>query len=256
MRTLAALSLVVAVGCSGNNQPAPVPDLSMSQPIDMAMMMNTGDMAHSNMCQPDPMTDSQPCGNGCPANSGTIPVQDQSGMCHCYYTCTPNQPNSCPCGRRCQGLCTPVDGGCVDNGQGACLHANGAGERCGSDMNGKPFGYGLCQDGTLCVNEGMTKDAYCMYKCTKQSDCPSGTTCLGLNTNPPSNACILNSSEMGTAIGMSCMPADLCAIASLCAGGTCTQQCNGPMDTTTCGNKMCKAIVDQNNMKIAGYVCQ
>jgi len=255
-RALAFAMVLVGCGTNNNNGDGGTnQDLTVGNNADLTMQQGGGDMAGNGMmCQPDPMMDGQSCANGCPVGSGTIPVQDQTGACHCWYTCTPNLANSCPCGRFCATLYTITDGGMMPNGMGACLHGNLPGERCGA-VNGMPiYGYGDCEDGTLCVNEGMSNFAYCSYKCAKQADCPAGTTCLQLQKG--GNACVLNSSETGAAIGMMCMPSDLCALHSLCSGGVCTAQCNGAKDTTTCMGKTCTAVVDMSNMKTAGYVCK
>ena len=210
----------------------------------------------SPSCVPDPMTDGQPCGNGCPVGSGTIPVNDQALGCKCWYSCTPMQ-NTCPCGRRCDALYSPTDGGLKPNGMGACIPANGGGERCGTDGKMKPYGSGGCQEGALCVNEDQAgKFSYCMYSCAKQADCPVGTTCLPLQNG--SDACIINDAEMnGKALGAACMNGDLCALADECDGAICRKQCDGPKDITTCtGGTKCIALTDVANQKIAAWVCK
>lgn len=274
---------VAAAGCGGVKMTghgdmamAPASTDMAGVVADLAMTMNPGDdaavigdaaapgadaapspdLAMGATCLPDPMTDGQPCGNGCPIGSGTIPVNDQALGCKCWYSCTPMQ-NTCPCGRRCEALYSATDMGLKPNGMGACIPANGGGERCGLDGNKKPYGYGGCQEGALCVNEDQGgKFAYCMYSCAKQADCPTGTTCLGLQNG--GDACILNNSEMmAKAEGAACVNGDICAIASLCDGKICQKQCDGPKDVTTCGGgKKCIAMADMNNQKIAAWVCK
>jgi hypothetical protein len=252
---LPAAALAVA-GCGGGKSGG-----DLGGPQDMAAA--PGDFAHSGgdlgapgSCLPDPMTDGQGCGNGCPVGSGTIPVNDQILGCKCWYSCTPMQ-NTCPCGRRCEALYTQTDMGLVANGMGACIPANGGGERCGLDANKKPYGTGQCQEGTLCVNEDNAgKISYCMYECAKQADCPVGTTCLPLQMGGK-NVCAINNSTMGKAVGAACMNGDLCAVNAECDGTTCRAQCNGPSDTTTCtGGAKCVAFTDPANKKVTAWVCK
>lgn len=258
------LVLVAAAALAGckddtmmNNTP---PDMSMmmNNNKDLSMMMSMNDLSMPpNMCQPDPGMDGMQCiNNGCP--QGLIAVGDQGGVCHCWYTCTPDQANSCPCGRNCNKLFMQTDAGMVPSPTGACLHANGAGERCGQDANKMPFNYGNCQDGTLCVNEDQAgMYAFCMYKCTnKPGDCPAETTCLSLQNG--GSVCAIQSSDQTTMkLGDACTSGDVCPVDSLC-DTTCKQGCNGPWDKTTCmNNTTCQAIADpKTNNKIAGYVCK
>jgi hypothetical protein len=259
---LVLVAAAALAGCKDNtmmNNPPPDMSMMMMQNKDMTMMMmNMGDMSMpAAMCQPDPMMDGMQCiNNGCP--QGLIAVGDQNGTCHCWYTCTPDVPNSCPCGRNCNKLFMMTDAGNVPSPTGACLHANGAGERCGEDANKMPFHYGNCQDGTLCVNEDQAgMYAFCMYKCTnKPGDCPAETTCLGLQMG--GSVCAIQSSDQtNLKLGDACTAQDVCPVNSLC-DGTCKPGCNGPWDKTTCmNNTTCTAISDpKTNDKIAGYVCK
>jgi hypothetical protein len=235
------------MGSNGGDMPVAMPDLSQTMGGDMAQQMGGN-------CLPDPMTDGQTCGNGC--SGGTRGV-NFNGSCKCWYNCTPKMVNSCPCGRTCASLCTPTDAGCIDTGEGACLPANGAAERCGNNPQNMPWHFGACQDGTRCVNSDMNGTyAYCLYSCTKSTDCPAGTSCLPLQGG--GNVCGLPSAPGSPAAGMMCDGNGLCAPGVVCDKmNMCIAQCDGPWDMTNCANgTTCKPIVDPKNMKIFAYTCQ
>jgi hypothetical protein len=201
-------------------------------------------------CAPvDPMDDGQPCGTGCPA--GQRPVAAIDGACHCFHACDPAQPTACPCARRCATL-NNADGGLAG---GACVLANGPGQRCGLDPTGKPYGNGGCAQGTECVNEDAAgRYRYCAYDCSRASDCPMYTACLALSSSgaPLGMACALDSSDNGTRnIGDACSAVDVCKPGALC-DGTCKPQCDGP--SASCPSGTCTALVD--GTRTVGYLCK
>jgi hypothetical protein len=118
-----------------------------------------------------------------------------------------------------------------------------------------PYGYGQCQDGTLCVSEDQAGAyRYCMYKCAQPSDCPAGSSCLPLTMG--GNVCAINTNPMAPAVGKPCMNG-LCATAAVCDNGNCVAECNGPSDATTCtGGTKCVPQTDPSNGKIADYECK
>jgi hypothetical protein len=187
-----------------------------------------------------------------------------NGQCTCFAECTAGAQGQCYCGRFCDQLCTPGDGGCVPNGKAACITANGPGERCGRDSANKSYGKYFCQEGTICTFEDADH-GYCLYRCNSQADCPELTTCVSLLGTPdggvPTMVCAQNNTGMnGIALGAACNMSDFCVTAAVCAAGKCTAQCDGPAsDFPTgagCSAGTCTAIVDPGNMKIAAYVCQ
>ena len=121
MRALFILPLLVVACDQDSGNPGNGNDLSVVVLHDFAV---TGDLTAPNMCSTvDPMSDGQACPmTGCP--SGTIAV-GAGAECHCWQKCDPAAPTSCPCDRRCAQLVSG-DAGIVG---GACLLANGPGER-------------------------------------------------------------------------------------------------------------------------------
>jgi hypothetical protein len=246
MRRGAWLALLLAVGC-GSTRPVPGgPDLA-------SVMRDAGvslDLAAPTACAPvDPMDDGQVCGTGCAA--GLVPVSSAGG-CRCFHVCDPARPTACPCPRRCAAL-SSSDGGAAG---GACLPANGPGERCGLDPAGMPYGAGGCAQGTTCVNEdaaGLYR--YCVYDCAQPTDCPKQTSCLELKDGAGAvigHACALNSSDNGNrSLGQPCSGADVCPAGALC-DTTCRPQCDAP--SGACGAGSCTALVDGS--RTVGYVCK
>jgi hypothetical protein len=133
---------------------------------------------------------------------------------------------------------------------GACLAANGPGERCGetgvTDKNADG-----CAQGLLCINAddpGMFR--YCNYDCTGNLPCPIQTACLQL-TGVPTMACVYDSIAGGVAPGAACKPNDSCQTGYLC-DGTCKPQCDRA--GATCASGTCTAITDGS--RTVGYVCK
>jgi hypothetical protein len=215
---------------------------------DLTGVAPTGD-AGAMGCNATP-NDGQLCSVGCP--TGALEVQDQSGVCHCWDPCPVGDSSACPCGRSCRTLVFPGDAGAPSTG--ACIPANGPGERCGLNAQQMPFGDGNCLDTTLCVSvdtAGMY--GYCSLFCMGASDCPLGTQCSALTTGTQ-KVCIADEGSSGKALGAACMLGDLCVPQTACDGATCKPQCNGTFDTTTCtGATKCNAVT--NGGKIAYYVC-
>jgi hypothetical protein len=197
----------------------------------------------------DPMDDGQPCGMGCP--TGLLPVSGADGSCRCYRICDPDRPTTCPCSRRCAPLLSS-DGGVAG---GACLYANGPGQRCGLDPSGKPYGNAGCPQGLACVNEdaaGLYR--YCVYGCAAQNVCPVETSCLPLASGGMAlgMACALDSSDTGSrGVGQTCGGVETCRTGSLC-DTTCKPQCDGPL--APCASGSCTALVD--GTRTVGYVCK
>ncbi len=244
---LLVVAALAATGC-GDSSPHPA-DGGAPGWADLAGV----DLGPPGACLTNPMTDGQACSGACP--QGTAAVGNPG--CNCWYACDPARPD-CPCGRRCEALyVTGAGGDLVPTGGGACVPANGPGERCGRDGAGNPYGTGQCQQGTLCVNEDQAgANAYCMYECGAQRDCPVGTMCLPLQDGGTS-VCAIDDSPMGKAAGTACSHGDLCAVAAECDGTTCRPQCDGPNDTTTCtGGGKCTALTDPANMRTAAWICR
>jgi hypothetical protein len=274
-RWLAILSVAAsAAGCSDNGQ-APGGndggrDQSMTSGDDLSMGGNNeggagpADLATVTSCTPDPGDDGQACGNGCPSGSNEIGFTDQTGMCHCWKQCNPNNPAdpTCYCGHVCQPVYAPTgDGGFQIFGAG-CVPTNGPGERCGADANQKLYGWGICPLSTFCITQGTgAGDSYCEYKCNDQTDCPSGTTCIPVHNGAGmsiGNACLLNMTSAqngGKAAGAACAPTDACVTGTMC-DGTCKPVCGGPWDQSCTGGTHCTALLDSGDQKIAGYVCK
>ena len=242
--------------CAGSTTPADLShphDLTMSQNNndDLTGTTGTDDAGTMTGCNMHP-NDGQICSMGCPA--GALEVQDQTGVCHCWDPCPVGDSSSCPCGRSCRKLTFAGDAGAPPTG--ACIPANGPGERCGADANNKPYGNGSCLDTTLCVSvDSAGMFGYCDYLCTGASDCPAGTQCSPLSMGGM-KVCVAAEAPMGKAAGAACKVGDVCVPQSACDGATCKPQCNGPGDTTTCtGGTSCKPVSDPTSSKIAYYVC-
>jgi hypothetical protein len=129
-----------------------------------------------------------------------------------------------------------------------------------------PFGKGLCQEGTLCVQQSASDAThhYCMYLCNGQSDCPSETTCAALSGTPdggvPTQVCAQDNTTNGKALGGACSPGDFCVTAAICSGGTCVAQCDGPTSDfpngAGCTSGSCRAMTDPMDQKFSAWVCQ
>jgi hypothetical protein len=228
--------------CSQSSGAPDVKDLSVAVVHDLAV--NNADLTPPSACNPvDPMSDGQACGAGCP--SGTVGV-GSAADCKCWLACDPATPTQCPCDRRCAPL-TRGDLGVVG---GACLIANGPGERCGQMGVTGPSAEG-CAQSLLCVNAddpGMFR--YCVYDCTGNLACPAQTMCLQL-TGVATEACVYNSVTGGLAAGTACMSSSACAVGLLC-DGTCKPQCDRV--GAACASGTCTALSDGN--RTVGYVCK
>jgi len=238
------LVLLVA-GCGQSSGKPDQKDLSVAMLPDLAM--NT-DMTTPSECNPvDPMTDGQACGNGCPA--GQIGV-GTAADCKCWQVCDPSTPQQCPCDRRCAPL-TRADMGVVG---GACLLANGPGERCGQ-MGGVGLNAEGCAQNLLCVNaDDALMFRYCVYECTGNLPCPAQTMCLQLN-GVATQACAYDSVSGGLMPGAACMANQACATGYLCdflGSGTCKPQCDRA--GATCAAGTCTALTD--GARTVGYVCK
>jgi len=255
MRNLAWLSLAIfAFGCGSSE------NTSVDGGHDSAVQLDggardfdtDGDGSAPGACNPiDPKTDGPDCSKeACP--SGTIGV-GLNGGCTCLLACTPGADTECPCDRRCITL-TSGDMGVVG---GACLAGNGAGERCGTDTSGMPFGHGLCAQNLTCAGDA-SGNAYCLWNCGGQSDCPVQTSCSPItnqNQMVVGMACTYNAGASGVASGSACDPAgQACITANLC-DTTCKPQCDGP--GASCASGTCTALTDAaKGGKLIGYVCK
>jgi hypothetical protein len=94
-----------------------------------------------------------------------------------------------------------------------------------------------------------------MWRCTKQAECPKGTTCVPLQQG--GNVCAIDNTEMnGKAVGAMCSNMALCGVPLAC-DGTCRQQCNGPWDQTTCkAPQKCQSLHDLAANKTWAWVCK
>jgi hypothetical protein len=162
-------------------------------------------------------------------------------------------PALCPCDRFCStaNVITP-DGGMPS---AACLPANGAGERCGTDATGMPYGHGICAQGLGCFSydaPGTTR--YCNYICFGQNSmCPQQTACDIMMGTMPFYACDVQHIPNPKALGAACtLGTDVCASGAVCDGTTCKPQCDGPQGV--CANGSCTAVMD--GMRIVAYVCK
>jgi hypothetical protein len=208
-------------------------------------------------CNPmDTLGDGKPCGANAACPGGQTPVTIK-GACVCLTNCDPSHQAQCPCDRFCStvGAIVP-DGGTLG---GACLPANGPGERCGNDPAGNPYGNGICEQGTACFSSdtgGLSQGTqrYCFYICFGQnSTCPQQTACDTQMGSMPFNACDIQHQPMGKALGAACtIGTDVCALGGVCDGTTCKPQCDGPKGT--CASGTCTAVND--GMRIVGYVCK
>jgi hypothetical protein len=248
-RWLGIVSLLV-IGCGGgdNSPPGGSPDLSAVAQPDLS----TGGPAGPDLktagagCSMTPQTgDGQDCKTAnCPA--GTIGVNQQGGGCKCFFSCNPNNQPDCSCDRRCIPL-TDNDGGAVG---GACLPGNGPGVRCGTGGNGLP-----CAQALTCAG-ASGGNAYCLFDCTGQDDCPAQTQCVGIANQAGMTiglACTYKSAAGGIATGTACQPSDVCTTGDLC-NATCQMQCDGPGGT--CASGTCKVVNDTTKNKVIGYTCQ
>jgi hypothetical protein len=241
------LSLVFVIGlvagCGTNSGTPSSTDMAISLPD---LTMATGDMTVPTMCNPvDPMTDGQACGMaGCPA--GTIGV-GSGASCKCWQKCDPSTPTQCSCNRRCAQL-VQGDAGVVG---GACLVANGPGERCGQANTTGKNAEG-CAQGLICVNADTAGDfRYCVYDCTGNAACPIQTACLQL-TGVTTQACAYISIDNSTlAPGDACTANQSCDTGYLC-DGTCKPQCDRV--GATCASGTCTALSD--GARTVGYVCK
>jgi hypothetical protein len=248
MRLFSTIVLVLVAACDDDSTTLK-PDMTVvTPPSDLAMP--EFDLTPPAACSPvDPMTDGQSCTNGCPPN--TTGVVGQNGECKCWQKCDPASPTVCPCNRRCASLLSG-DGGAAG---GACLIANGPGERCGA------FGTGMsaegCGQGLICINadEGG-QFRYCAYDCSAGQGCPLQTTCSVLidpTTNTPTGgkACAYLSVQGGILPGQPCQAADACIPNSVC-DTTCRIQCDRL--GATCGAGTCTALMD--GALVIAYVCK
>jgi hypothetical protein len=231
---------LVVVGCDQDAGKPGVNDLSVALRHDLAV---AGDLSAPSACNPvDPMSDGQACGTGCAA--GTFGVTVSSG-CHCFQKCDPLYPTTCPCDRRCATLVSG-DAGVVG---GACLKANGPGERCGQSGVSGDNALG-CAQGLYCVNaDDAAMFRYCVYDCATAS-CPIQTSCLTL-VGGAGKACAFDSVTGGLAPGATCQPNDSCQTGYLC-DGTCKPQCDRA--GATCATGTCTALSD--GARVVGYVCK
>ncbi len=233
---------VLAMGCGQDSGSPGASDMSVATVYDLS---TGGDMTPPLQCSMvDPMTDGQSCGSGsCPG--GTIGV-GAGAACQCWQICDPATPTVCPCDRRCAEL-TRGDAGVVG---GACLPANGPGERCGESGVSGVSTEG-CAQGLICVNAddaGMFR--YCVYDCTGNTSCPIQTACLPL-TGTNTMACAYDSMASGLAPGATCKPNDSCVTGYLC-DGTCKPQCD--RTGANCASGSCTALSD--GTRTVGYVCE
>src|SRR5579859_1747305 len=224
--------LVIVMACSASSGTPAVQDMAVAVLPDLAVSF---DLTVPTACAPtDPMSDGQPCGNSCPG--GQIGV-GAGAACQCWQMCDPATPQQCACDRRCAPL-TRGDMGVVG---GACLVANGPGERCGQS-GGTGLNAAGCAQNLQCVNaDNALMFRYCNYDCTHGEPCPAQTTCTQL-TGVATKACIYNSAMGGKAAGAACVPTDQCDQGLLCAGGTCKPQCDRP--GATCATGTCTAFTD------------
>jgi hypothetical protein len=230
------------MACGTNSGAPAVNDMAMSVLPDLAVSL---DFTVPSMCAAtDPMSDGQACGNACPA--GTIAV-GSAADCKCWQVCDPETPVQCPCDRRCAPL-TRGDMGVVG---GACIVANGPGERCG-ESGGTGLNAEGCAQSMLCVNAddaGMFR--YCNLDCTNGEACPAQTTCTQL-TGVPAKACIYDTAPNGVAAGGACGAGMPCAENLLCESGTCKPQCDRA--GATCAAGTCTALT--GGAQTVGYVCK
>ena len=188
-------------GCGQDSAAPAVNDLSVPMVYDLAVRF---DLTPPSACNPvDPMSDGQACGmTGCPA--GTIGVGRRRRPCHCWQKSDPSAPTDCACDRRCATL-TSGDAGVVG---GACLLANGPGERCGQ-TGGTGLNAQGCAQTLLCVNAddpGMFR--YCAYDCTADGERVRFKAPACSSTGSATKACVLDeeSSANGLAPGAACTP--------------------------------------------------
>jgi hypothetical protein len=214
----------------------------------------TGD-GGPNGCNPvDPMGDGQDCATAnCP--SGEVGVNQPGGGCKCFYKCNTATPQDCSCNRFCATL-TDSDGGAAG---GACLPANGPGERCGAS-GGVPFGTGVCAQGLTCAGAAAGA-AYCLYNCGGQGDCPKQTQCTQISNAGGmviGMACVyISASANAKANGAACNEtSDHCMPGYICGLATCDQQCNSSTDTTSCTTGSCKVLRDIVKSQVIAYTCQ
>jgi hypothetical protein len=243
------IGLIGACGSKQNNtNPSPGSD-GGSPDLAQAPAGGGNDLAVqpvvTSMCT-TPISDGQACSTGC--GTGMLCAGYTAATVGCYKQCDPNAP-ACPCGRRCTVIMKP------DNTTaGACLPANGPGERCGTDPGGMPYGTGNCQQGLACVGGGAGS-RYCVGPCMTSEDCPAQTTCEATVAGMmvAGTVCWYNSQPTGKPIGTACTLTDICITDSLC-DGTCKPRCTGPGDTS-CTSGTCQALSDANQ-KLIGYICK
>jgi hypothetical protein len=243
------VALVTLAGCAQSSGAPGQFDLTVALPPDLGLAL---DGAAPTVCNPvDPLSDNTPCANGC--GVGTVGVT-QNGACSCLMTCDPAYPTECPCDRRCAAL-VRGDAGMVG---GACLFANGPGERCGVPGSATNSGRG-CAQGTYCVaiDEADTL-RYCSYDCGS-TPCPAQLLCLTLTDpatgQPAGRACVSSARPNGKTAGSPCaptgLPADACLTGLLC-DGTCKPECDGP--GAACASGTCTRLTF--GTRIVGYVCK
>jgi hypothetical protein len=247
---VALAPILVVSGCGAPDQGHGGGSNDMSVAV---MAMPDFSLAPTKCSPTDTLNDGATCGasNTCPSGQQAVII---GGTCKCFTGCDPTQPTTCPCDRACSMLSFP-DGG---SGNGACLPANGPGERCFTNASGVPYGHGFCQQGYDCTPIDQAKMfRYCLYQCSGSSGvCPQQTECdvlQGLNAY----VCNPIHDTMSKALGAACTPAtDSCVFGALCdpTSMTCKTQCDGPNATCASGTT-CQAVTDPA-MRIAGYVCK
>jgi hypothetical protein len=252
MTRYAWLPLIFVLGCNSNNNSAG--DLGPDQGVNLD---GGQDGAVGAMCSnTDPMND----GQDCPGNHVCPPGQQcvQNGASFkCFLTCQAAsgvQPSLCPCDRACEVLSN--DGGVVG---AACIVANTAGERCGSNGGTPIFGTGTCAQNLFCAG-AASGPAYCLRTCTGQADCSAATTCMAITTNTGGTllACTYNYGSAGIPGNTACHAVtDTCQTGFLCDGTACLPQCNGPGDATSCtAPAACQQLIDPASQKTIGYICK
>jgi hypothetical protein len=248
-----ALACLLVAGCGDDNEGQGDAGGDMSGAVtdggDMAQA--TGDLA-GTVCDPTPMTgDGTDCHTDFICPTGQICVQSGANF-NCRFDCTPNVASTCACDRACTELFSP-DGGFVGAG---CVPAIAAGEACN--------GTTPCATSTLCAGQ-MGGQAYCLYDCNGQSDCPAHTQCMQITMggNPIGLACVFLQNNNGKDLGQACTADanDVCKPGLLCdlnnASPTCKTQCNGPGDTASCtGGGTCTVITDTSKNKTVGFACK
>lgn len=256
--TLLVLSAVLALGCdngtSGTDGGADQ-GVHMDGALGQDLAVPGGDGGAPTACNPnDPNDDGSDCSTSFTCPTGQSCVQVSGSTYQCFHACDPGKDTECACDRRCVTL-TSGDAGVVG---GACLKGNGAGERCGVDTSGMPFGHGACAQNLTCAGSSGGA-AYCLYDCKGQTDCPFETTCAPITNQSGmtvGNACILDSTPGGIAAGMSCSPtSNACVTDYLCGGTTCDRLCDGPGGM--CASGTCTALTDPNkNNEVVAYLCK